>query len=94
MSGEMDLLPSTIMRLVQLGVDKVLGSRAIWMCNSCFTCQARCPRGIDVAKVMEALRQMSLRKGLDHVRVSNIPRDELRRLPQVALISSFRKFTY
>lgn len=93
MSSEMDMLPSTIMRFIQLGIEDVLKSEAIWMCNSCFTCQARCPRGIDVAKIMEALRQINLRKGLDYVKFSNIPKNELRRLPQIALVSNFRKFT-
>lgn len=93
MSSEMDVLPSTIMRFIQLGIEDVLKSEAIWMCNSCFTCQARCPRGIDVAKIMEALRQLNLRKGLDYVKFSNISKNELRRLPQIALVSNFRKFT-
>jgi len=93
MSSEMDVLPSTIMRFIQLGIEDVLKSEAIWMCNSCFTCQARCPRGIDLAKIMEALRQLNLRKGLDYVKFSNISKNELRRLPQIALVSNFRKFT-
>jgi len=31
-------------------------SSSMWICLSCLTCSARCPREIDIAGVMEALR--------------------------------------
>lgn len=61
--SEMDISPGEIIRLVQLGQEKeVLDSKTIWICASCFTCVTRCPKGVDLAKVMEALRQITLRK--------------------------------
>ena len=93
LTDEMDLLPSTVMRLVQLGVEKVLDSKTIWICSSCFTCQVRCPRGIDVANVMEALRQLVLRRKYDRVSIDVLPPEELRELPQIALVSCQRKLT-
>ena len=90
---EMDVLPSTLMRLVQLGRMDVLDSKTIWVCSSCFNCFARCPREIDVAKVMEALRQINLRKKVDYFHLEEIPKEEIRRLPQIAIISNLRKFT-
>jgi len=93
MASEMDILPSTLIRLVQLGQTEVLESETIWLCSSCFTCSVRCPRGIDIAKVAEALRQMKLRKDVDYVHLNKIPKDERERLPQIALVSNFRKFT-
>ena len=93
MTERMDLLPSTVMRLVQLGVEEVLNSGTMWVCSSCFTCTVRCPRGIDVSRVMEALRQMVLRRNVDRVDLDSIPRGELREIPQIALISCLRKFT-
>lgn len=93
LASEMDLLPSTIIRLVQLGQEEVLDSKTIWVCSSCLTCAVRCPQQIDVAKVMEALRQLNLRKNIDRIRIEEIPLDERRRLPQIAMISSFRKQT-
>ena len=90
-SHEMDLAPSTLIRYSQLGLDAVMQSKAIWVCSSCFTCLARCPRNIDIAKVAEALRQLNLRKEGDHISLDNIPADELSRLPQIALISALRK---
>lgn len=53
----MDVVPRKIMRFLQLGMaDKALNSKTIWLCASCDTCSTRCPRGVDIAKVMEALR--------------------------------------
>ncbi|HET6478072.1 MAG TPA: hypothetical protein VFF92_03230, partial [Dehalococcoidales bacterium] len=60
---------------------------------SCFTCTVRCPRGVDLGKVMEAIRLITLRKNVDYVGVSDIPRDTIGELPQIALVSSFRKHT-
>jgi heterodisulfide reductase subunit C len=53
----MDITPRQVMRSIQLGLkDEILGSSAIWLCVSCQTCSLRCPREIDIAKVMESLR--------------------------------------
>jgi len=88
---QMDLLPSQVIRMVQMGDTSVLDSKTIWLCASCFTCAVRCPQGIDLAKVMEALRLQSLRKNVDHIKPSTIP--EIEKLPQIAVVSSFRKMT-
>lgn len=56
----MDLTPRQIMRALQLGLEEeVLRSNAFWFCISCQTCSARCPREIDIARVMESLRLIS-----------------------------------
>jgi len=56
--------PSEIMRRLHLGAgDEVLDSDIIWTCVSCETCSARCPMGIDVAGVMDALRALAMEKG-------------------------------
>ncbi len=54
-----------IMRLIQLGQkDIVLSSRSIWLCAACTACSTRCPCNIEVTRVMEALRVMSLEEGV------------------------------
>ena len=93
LTEEMDLLPSKVMRLVQLGSDEALGSKTIWVCSTCFNCEVRCPRGIDVANVMEALRQLMMRKKFSQVSLDAIDPLELRDLPQIAIISNLRKLT-
>jgi heterodisulfide reductase subunit C2 len=58
-----DSPPSEIMRRLHLKAgDELLGSEIIWMCVSCETCSARCPMGIDVAAVMDALRELAREK--------------------------------
>lgn len=89
----MDVTPRKMVRLIQLGKEEILNSKTMWLCLSCFTCVARCPKNIDLAKIGEALRQIRLRKGLDYVNISEIPKEELEKFPQIALISCFRKFT-
>ncbi len=61
----MDIAPHKIIRAVQLGLkDEVLNSDTIWVCVSCETCTTRCPNDIDIAHVMDSLRQMSQREGV------------------------------
>jgi len=92
--SEMDTSPSEIIHLVQLGEEKeVLNSKTIWICASCFTCVTRCPKGVDLAKIMESLRQINLRKNVDYVSPLSIPKEILSQVPQIALVSSLRKFS-
>ncbi len=63
-ASDMDITPSTIMRMLQTNstelVEKVLGSYSIWLCLSCETCYCRCPMDIEIPKVMDHLRQISI----------------------------------
>ena len=93
MVGEMDVTPSQLIRMSQLGLRDVLDSKTIWLCASCYTCTIRCPRGLDVSKVAEALRQIILRQAIDHIDIRTIPKEELEQLPQIAMVSACRKFT-
>jgi heterodisulfide reductase subunit C len=91
----MKMLPSQVIRLVQLGLEQeVYESNTPWVCASCLTCHARCPRGVDLAKVMEALRKIRLRPGTaDRIQLRDIPRKTLAKLPQQGLVSGLRKLT-
>jgi len=62
-------------------------------CASCHTCVVRCPRGIDVPRVFEAVRQLTLRGNHDFVTLSRIPPETMERAPQIAFVSTFRKLT-
>ena len=93
MVAEMDITPSQMMRMVQLGRQEVMDSKAMWVCASCFACTVRCPRGLDLSRVAEALRQVNLRLAIDYIDIKNIPDDEIERLPQIAMVSGGRKFT-
>jgi len=86
---EMDILPSQVIRLVQLGEKDVVNSETVWLCASCFTCTVRCPVDLDVAKVMESLRLIRLRKGIGRLKASEI--EEMDVLPQLAVVGALRK---
>lgn len=89
----MDLYPDKLMRHLMYGLPDVLESNTIWLCVSCFLCAERCPRDIDVARVMEALRQMKLRQNEDYTDLAQIPPEQLEGIPQIALVSRLRKNT-
>jgi len=69
----------------------VLDSKTIWLCSSCFTCAERCPRDINITKIMEALRQIILRLNIDECDPTSIPMDRKKKIPQIAFVSIFRK---
>ena len=61
MSFAMDFLPNQVIRLVQLGLEEdIAKSKTVWICACCFTCTVRCPQGVDLAKLMEAVRLVTL----------------------------------
>ncbi len=61
----MDYLPHQIVRMVQLGLrEQVLTSSTIWVCADCQACATRCPNDVDLVKIMDVLREISLREGL------------------------------
>lgn len=93
-SETMDYTPAQMLRLLQMGMlPEIAECSAILTCASCFACIARCPKGIDIAKVAEAVRQIHLRKGNEYQDPSKISDETLRRVPQIALISTLRKFS-
>jgi heterodisulfide reductase subunit C len=50
---------------VQLGeIDKAAASEAIWKCVSCLTCSTRCPKEVDCAGILDALRQLAAKRNL------------------------------
>ncbi len=90
--AEMDVLPSQVIRMAQLGMEEVLESNTVWICASCLTCVARCPKGVDLPRLMEALRQIALRKGVAKLDLDALPPELVRELPQLAIIGGFRKY--
>ncbi len=94
MSDSMTITPRQAMLLLQHGhVEPVADSETPWLCASCTTCEVRCPRGIEVPRVMEAIRQLKLRENVDKVNPRAIPVEDLSAMPQIALGAGFRKLT-
>ena len=88
----MDLLPSQVIRMAQLGMEDVLESNTIWICASCLTCVTRCPKGVDLPRLMEALRQIALRQGVAELDLSALPPELVKEVPQLAIVGGFRKY--
>lgn len=90
----MDLSPRQIIELARLGFEEeIANSKTVWICASCLACTVNCPRGFDLSKVMEAIRLLTLRKNIDHIRPEDISPEKRYELPQIAMVSGLRKFT-
>ena len=75
--GFMDISPTRIMHLLQLEdtfsndppraaeyARQALTSSTCWLCAGCQACTTRCPQGVDIAGVMDVLRQQASALGL------------------------------
>jgi heterodisulfide reductase subunit C len=81
----MDIVPHRLLRMLQLGLlDEAIRSDTIWICASCETCSTRCPNDIDIAHVMDTLRQLSQKEGIKTAR-KNAP------IFHTAFLSSLRR---
>jgi heterodisulfide reductase subunit D len=62
----MDYTPRHILHMLRLGLgDRVLRSRAIWLCTTCYSCTTRCPREIKITDAMIGLRRLAVGRGLE-----------------------------
>jgi len=60
----MDYTPAELAHAIRLGMDElVFSSKTVWLCASCETCVTRCPQNVDMAKVMDAVKMISVREG-------------------------------
>ena len=65
-SADMDVMPNAVLRMVQYGLKAdVLACSTIWLCVGCNTCATECPNAVDIAAVMDALRQVAIEDGGD-----------------------------
>lgn len=89
----MDILPNQVIRLAQLGIEEVLECQTIWTCAACLTCVSRCPKGIDLPRVMEALRLIAMDNKGSHIETNDLPPELVGEVPQLAIIGGFRKYS-
>jgi heterodisulfide reductase subunit C len=93
-ASNMDLSPRQVIELARLGMqDEIAESKTVWICASCLACTVNCPRGFDLSRLIEAIRLLTLRKNVDHVKPEQIPPEERDDIPQIAMVSGLRKFT-
>ncbi|MEQ9551113.1 MAG: 4Fe-4S dicluster domain-containing protein [Coleofasciculus sp. G3-WIS-01] len=63
----MDISPRKLILLLQRGEwETILKSNTLWLCTSCYTCTSRCPRGVRPADVIEAVKALAIREGIQN----------------------------
>ena len=92
---EMDLHPHQFPAMVRKGkISELMESNALYQCLSCFACSQRCPRGVEPAKIIEAVRLSVIRqKGQNHMTADCLPERLDPMIPQQALVSAMRKYS-
>ena len=92
---EMEYHPHQFVYMVETGdIEPLLASKSIYKCLTCFACVDRCPRNVEPAKLVEALRLMVIRRqGENHLTPNDIPALLDEEIPQQALVSALRKYS-
>ena len=92
---EMEYHPHQFVYMVETGdIESLRNSDSIYKCLSCFACVDRCPRGVEPAKIVEALRLTVIReKDANHLTANQIPALLDDEIPQQALMSAMRKYS-
>ena len=91
--NDMDVKPHQFVSYIEKGeIDKLLQSKSLYTCLSCFACVERCPRGVAPANVIEAVRQEVIRQqGENKIQAEKVPEIIDETIPQQLLVSMFRK---
>ncbi len=91
---EMDYHPHQFVDMVETGrIEELMNSRGIYRCLSCFACVERCPRSVEPAALIEAVRDAVVRQqGADHLKAERIVEILDEDIPQQAITSAFRKY--
>lgn len=91
---EMEYHPHQFVYMVESGdIGPLLESESIYKCLSCFACVERCPRDVEPARIIEAVRLVKIRaQGANHMKPEDVPDMLDSELPQQAIVSSFRKY--
>lgn len=93
--NEMEYHPHQFVYMVETGeIEPLLKSESLFKCLSCFACVDRCPRGVEPAKIVEAVRLSVIRKqNCNHLKADDVPSKTNEETPQQAIVSAFRKYS-
>ena len=93
--AEMEYHPHQFVYMIEKGnITPLLESDSLYKCLSCFACVERCPRGVEPAKLIEAVRLLKIcQKGANHLTPNDIPALVDDELPPQALVSAMRKYS-
>ncbi len=92
---EMEYHPHQFVNMVENGdIEALVESPSIFKCLSCFACIDRCPRQVEPAKLIEAVRAACIRRqGQNHLTPDEIPALLDPDMPQQAIMSALRKYS-
>ncbi len=92
--GEMEYHPHQFVYMIEKGdIEKLMNSPSIYRCLTCFACVDRCPRGVEPAKAVEAVRLMAVRKqDGNRLKPEQIPDMLDEDMPQQAIVTALRKY--
>ena len=92
---EMEYHPNEFVAMVRKGqIEELMASKSIYKCLSCFACVERCPRNVEPAKLVEAIRLAVIRQqGMNHMTAGDLPGKLDDKIPQQALVSAMRKYS-
>jgi len=92
---EMEYHPHQFVNMVETGdIEPLLKSESLYKCLSCMACIERCPRSVEPAKLIEAVRTVVLREqGNVRLRTDDLPEMLDEDLPQQAIVSALRKYS-
>jgi heterodisulfide reductase subunit C len=63
-SDKVNIQIHEVMRMLLFGLKEVLETDMVWLCTTCYTCQQRCPQGIDITDILFGLKNMAFRRGI------------------------------
>ena len=92
---EMEYHPHQFVYMVEKGdIEPLMNSKSLYHCLSCFACVERCPRNVEPAKLVEAVRLAVIRQqGENHLKADSVPDLLDEDLPQQAIVSACRKYS-
>jgi len=61
-SDKVNIQIHEVMRMLLFGLKEVLETDMVWLCTTCYTCQERCPQGIEITDILFGLKNMAFKK--------------------------------
>ncbi|MFW9909626.1 MAG: 4Fe-4S dicluster domain-containing protein [Candidatus Thorarchaeota archaeon] len=63
-SDKVNIQIHEVMRMLLFGLREALETDMVWLCTTCYTCQERCPQGIDITDILFGLKNIAFAQGI------------------------------
>lgn len=93
--AKMEYRPHNFVHMIETGrLDRLLSSESAFYCLTCFACVERCPRLVEPARLIEAVRlTLEREQGGNRMLPDDVPAVLDSETPQQLLVSAYRKYT-